>query len=312
MEGKSLLPPQYIQNRIFTIRGMQMMIDRDLAEMYGVETKNLNRAVNRNKDRFPEKFRFQLTVIEWGNLRLQIETSKMGDSLRFQFGTLKKGRGKHRKYLPYVFTEQGVSMLSAVLKSDTAVKVSVLIMNTFVEMRKFLSENASVFYRLDNIEQKQSLYQIESDNKFERLFKALEDKSIKPKQGVFYDGQIYDAYIFISDLIRSSKKSIVLIDNYIDDTVLTFLTKRNKNSSATIYTKEISMQLSLDLKKHNTQYPSIKIIEFRNAHDRFIIIDDKTIYHLGASLKDLGKKWFAFSKMDIAAIEMLNKLDVNG
>jgi hypothetical protein len=178
-------------------------------------------------------------------------------------------------------------------------------------MRKFLSENANVFYRLESIEQKQSLYQIKSDLKFEQLFKALENKSLKPKQGIFYDGQIFDAYTFVSDLIRTANKSIVLIDNYVDDSVLTLLTKRKKRVKASIYSKKISLQLSLDLDKHNAQYPTIEIKEFKNAHDRFIIIDEKTIYHFGASLKDLGKKWFAFSKMDVEAIEMLNKLEVN-
>ena len=180
-------------------------------------------------------------------------------------------------------------------------------MNAFVEMRRFISTNAGIFQRLENIE----LKQLTADKKFEQLLKALEDKSIKPKQGVFYDGQIYDAYTFVSDLIRSANKSIILIDNYVDDTVLTLLAKRKKIITATIYTKKTSKQLTLDLVKHNAQYPSIKIKNFKNAHDRFMIIDDKTIYHFGASLKDLGKKWFAFSKMDVAAVEMINKLEFN-
>lgn len=293
MKSKNLIPVQHIQNRIFTIRGLQVMIDSDLAGMYGVETKNLNLAVKRNVKRFPSIFRFQLTEKEWESLRLQTETSK--------------GKRGGRRYLPYVFTEQGVSMLSAVLKSDTAIDISIQIMNAFVEMRKFISSNAGIFQRLENVEQKQ----LATDEKFEQLFKALEDKSLKSKQGIFYNGQVYDAYTFISDLTRSANKSIVIIDNYIDDTVLTILIKRKKNISATIYTKKISKQLSLDLDKHNEQYPQIKIKEFKDAHDRFIIIDDKIIYHFGASLKDLGKKWFAFTKMDLAAIEMLNKLEGN-
>jgi len=277
------------------------MIDEDLAEMYQVETRVLNQAVKRNVRRFPSSFMFQLTKEEfdiWNNTILKSQI------------VISKGNRGGRRKKPFAFTEQGVSMLSGLLKSDTAIDISIQIMNTFVEMRKFLSENANVFYRLDSIEQKQSIYQIKSNQKFEQIFKALEDKSIKPKHGIFYDGQVYDAYTFISDLIRSSNKSIVLIDNYIDDTVLTLLTKRKKNTSATIYTKIISKQLSLDIDKHNAQYPIIEIKEFKDAHDRFIIIDDKTIYHIGASLKDLGKKWFAFSKMDVAAIEMINKLQL--
>jgi len=218
------------------------MIDSDLAELYGVQTKNLNRAVNRNKERFPEKFRFQLTAEEWENLRFQFGTLKRAhESLRFQNGTLEtdsslrsqiatleKGRGKHRKYLPYVFTEQGVAMLSAVLHSETAVKVSVQIMQAFVEMKKFISTNINIFHRLDTIEKRQIGYQMETDQKFEQIFKALEDKSIKPKQGVFYDGQVFDAYVFIADLIKSAKKSILLIDNYIDESVLQLFTNERK------------------------------------------------------------------------------------
>ncbi len=290
-----------IQNRIFTIRGVQVMLDSDLAEMYGVETKNLNRAVSRNKERFPEKFRFQLTQIELGEYE---------NSLRFHNGTLEKGRGKHRKYLPHVFTEQGVSMLSAVLRSETAVKVSIQIIDTFVKMRKFISQNANLFQRVNNIEQKQiasDIKQLEADNKIAAILDALEDKSIKPKQGVFYDGQVFDAYIFAADLVKSAKKSILLIDNYIDDSILQLFTKRKQNVSVTIYTKNITKILKQDLLKHNSQYPKIEIKKFVKAHDRFLIIDETTVYHIGASLKDLGKKWFAFSKMDMEAMEMITK-----
>ncbi len=292
-----------IQSRIFTNRGVQIMLDRDLAEMYDVSTKRLNEQVRRNIERFPEKFRFQLTQEEYDILRSQIATS----SLISQDATLNKHGG--RRYLPYVFTEQGVSMLSAVLKSGTAIKVSILIMDAFVEMRKFLSENASIFSRLDNIEKKQLSYQIKSDEKFEQVFEALENKSIKPKQGVFYDGQVFDAYIFIADLIKTAEKSILLIDNYIDETVLQLFTKRNKNVSVNIYTKNITKVLKQDLKAHNSQYPNIEIKQFAKAHDRFLIIDETTVYHFGASLKDLGKKWFAFSKMGTKAKEIITLLN---
>lgn len=199
-------------------------------------------------------------------------------------------------------------MLSAVLRSETAVKVSIQIINAFVEMRKFIATNAKVFYRLDNIEKKQLSYQIKSDEKFEQIFKALEDKSIKPKQGVFYDGQVFDAYTFVSDIIRKAKYSILLIDNYIDDTVLTLLSKRKKEVSATIYTRTISKQLKLDLQKHNRQYHKIEVKELTKSHDRFLIIDNTQLYHFGASLKDIGKKWFAFSKMDTKALELITDL----
>lgn len=306
-----------IKTKIYTIRGFQVMLDSDLAELYDVETKNLNRAVNRNSDRFPQNFMFQLTEEEYQSLRSQIVTSSSSSSLRFQIGTLddedslksqfvtlENGRGKHRKYLPYVFTEQGVAMLSAVLRSQTAVQMSIHIINAFVEMRKFISNNALIFQRLDSLEQKQ----FKTDDKIEAILNAIEDKSIKPKQGIFYDGQVYDAYVFISDLIKSASDSIVLIDNYIDDTVLTLLSKRDVKVKVTIYTKNITKQLELDLQKYNEQYPKIELKKFDSSHDRFLLIDEKEVYHIGASLKDLGKKWFAFSKFNIEVLSIMGKL----
>ena len=280
-----------IQNQIFTIRGVQVMVDRDLAEMYNVETRVLNQAVKRNMDRFPESFRFQLTEKEFDHWKSQIVMSiedKMG---------LRK--------LPYVFTEQGVSMLSAVLRSDTAVQVSIAIINAFVEMRKFISYNASVFQRLDNIEIKL----LDTDYKFEKIFKALESKEVIPNQGIFFDGQIFDAYKFASDIICSAKKSIVVIDNYIDDTVLTLLSKKNENVFCTILTKTISEQLKLGVAKFTNQYGQLSVKQFDKSHDRFLIIDNETVYHFGASLKDLGKKWFAFSKMDKDSVTIINEIN---
>ncbi|MCF6358772.1 MAG: ORF6N domain-containing protein [Draconibacterium sp.] len=299
---KKIVYLENIQNRIYTIRGVQVMFDYDLAEIYNVSTKRLNEQVKRNIERFPEKFRFQLTQNEYDTLRSQIATS----TLISQETPLNKHGG--RRYFPYAFTEQGVSMLSTVLKSETAIKVSISIIDAFVEMRKFLSENVNIFSRLDNIEKKQLSYQIKYDEKFEQIFKALENKSIKPKQGIFYDEQIFDAYVFIADLIKTADKSILLIDNYIDETILKLFTKRNKNVSVTIYTKNISEVLRQDLKKHNAQYPKIEVKQFAKAHDRFLIIDEITVYHFGASLKDLGKKWFAFSKMETKATEIVNLL----
>lgn len=285
---QTIVTQETIQNQIFTIRGKQVMLDRDLAILFGVETRNLNKAVNRNITRFPDEFMFQLTDEEFRNLMFQNGTSSWG-------GTRK---------LPYVFAEHGVLMLSSVLKSETAISLSVLIITAFIEMRKFLRNNAEVFVRLENVERKQ----IKTDEKFDEIFDALQNNHLKPKQGIFYDGQVFDAYSFIADLIRDAKNSIVLIDNYVDDTVLRLFTKRNKNVSLLIYTKTIGSQLSLDLQKHNEQYPPVIIKTFNDAHDRFLIVDENTVYHIGASLKDLGKKWFAFSKMEISALDMLVRL----
>lgn len=288
-----------IKNKIYTIRGMQVMLDRDLAELYGVETKNLNRAVNRNSDRFPQNFMFQLTEDEYQNLRFHFGTS----SWVSQNATPNQHGG--RRYLPYVFTEQGVAMLSAVLRSQSAVQMSIHIINAFVEMRRFISNNALIFQRLDSLEQKQS----KTDEKVEAILNAIEDKSIKPKQGIFYDGQVYDAYLFVLDLIKSAKESIILIDNYIDESVLTLLSKRDAKVKATIYTKNITKQLELDLQKYNAQYPNIELKKFDSSHDRFLLIDKSEVYHIGASLKDLGKKWFAFSKLDRGVLNILEKLE---
>lgn len=302
-----IIDNQTIQSKIYTIRGVQVMLDEDLAVLYGVETKNLNKAVNRNMDRFPEKFRFQLTQEEYDNLKFQIGTSSLNASLRSQFVTLEKQHGG-RRYLPYVFTEQGVSMLSAVLRSKTAIEVSIKIIDTFVNMRKFLSQNASLFTRIDSIEKRQISYEIKNDTKVDAILNAIEEKGTPQKQHIFYDGQIFDAYLFVSDIIKSAKSSIKLIDNYIDESTLVLFTKRDTKVDMKIYTKTISKQLKLDLEKHNAQYPKIDIEIFDLSHDRFLIIDEKDIYHFGASLKDLGKKWFAVSRMDINSFDILGKL----
>lgn len=285
---------QQIENRIFNIRGEQVMLDSDLAEMYQVETKVLNQAVSRNMDRFPDDFMMQLTQEEWDNLRTQIATT----SLRSQNVTLNNNRGKHRKYLPFVFTEQGVSGLSGVLKSETATKMHVAIMRTFIGLRKLISNNQLVVHRLDSIERKQ----LETDQKFEQVFKALESKDIIPNQGVFFDGQVFDAYELASKIIRSAKKSIVLIDNYMDESTLIHLNKKNEKVKVNLLTKNISKQLALDVKKANEQYGNFETKIFDKSHDRFLIIDHSEIFHLGASLKDLGKKWFAFSKLDKGSV----------
>ena len=240
-----------IENKIYTIRGLQVMLDTDLAELYRVETKVFNQSVKRNRDRFPSNFMFQLTDEEFRNLRSQIVTSSPRsqivtlddkDSSRSHFAISKEHGG--RRYLPYVFTEHGVSMLSAVLRSQMAIEISIQIINAFVQMRKFILNNASIFQRLDSLEQKQ----FKTNEKVELILGAIEVKSAKPQQGIFYEGQIYDAYVFASDLVKSAKENIVLIDNYIDDTVLTLFSK-NQNIKIIIYTNNISKQLQLDLQK---------------------------------------------------------------
>lgn len=310
MSKQVIVPMEHLQKMIFTIRDVQVMVDSDLAAVYDVETRVFNQAVKRNIERFPDSFRFQLTEEEFENLKFQSSTSSSAEVLRSQIVTLETGRGKHRKYLPYVFTEQGVSMLSAVLRSETAVKVSIQIINAFVEMRKFIQHNANIFARLDSVERRQIAFESDTEKNFEKVFQALEAGD-PPKQGIFYGGQVYDANAFVADLVRKAKNGLVLIDNYVDDSALTLFSKRKKGVTATIYTKAISKQLALDLKKHNKQYPPITIETFKDAHDRFLIIDEKEIYHIGASLKDLGKKWFAFSKFETEAVEMLRKLGGN-
>ena len=273
---------------IMSIRDTQVMVDRDLAFLYGVDTKVLNQAVKRNISRFPERYRFQLSDVEKDELVTNCD----------RFKTL-----KHSSTTPYVFTEQGISMLSTVLRSQTAIDVSIRIMDAFVAMRHFLANNAQVFQRLANIE----YHQIETDRRIDEVFKRL-DANTQLQQGIFYDGQVFDAYQFVCDLVRKAKNSIVLIDNYVDDTVLTLLDKRADNVAATIYTQHISQQFQLDINRHNTQYPAINVEHFSRAHDRFLLIDDD-VYHIGASIKDLGKKWFAFTLMqDITTTELINKI----
>ena len=290
---------EHIENKIFQFRGVHVMVDYHLSELYGVETKRLNEQVKRNKKRFPESFMFQLSQSEWENLRSQIATTIPSTDLRSQFATAK------RRTLPYAFTEQGVSMLSSVLNSDEAIEISIQIMQAFVSMRKFLLQNASVFQRLDQVE----LRLLQTDEKFDRVFKALEAGRPEPDKGIFFDGQVFDAYSFMSALIKKAQKELILIDNYIDESVLTLLTKRRNGVQATLYTKSISKSLQLDLEKHNAQYPKITLKTFTQSHDRFLLIDQSELYHLGASLKDLGKKWFAFSRMDSLSALVLNQLN---
>ena len=270
-----------IERRIYVVRGTQVMIDLDLASLYGVENRSLRQTVRRNIDSFPDDFMFTLTNDEANELIT---------------------RGVSQSVIPpgyntggaemFAFTEHGVAMLATVLKSAKARMISIEIMRAFVAMRHFLLSNAQVFQRLDRIE----LKQLETDHKIEQVFEKLEEKAITPKQGIFFDGQIYDAYEFVCGLIKGAKTRIVLIDNYVDDSVLTMLDKRETGVSATVYTQKISPQFQLDINKHNAQYSAIEVKEFTKSHDRFLILDNQ-VYLIGASLKDLGKKWFAVSLM---------------
>ena len=279
-----------IDERIFNIRGVQIMIDKDLAALYGVETKQLNRAVKRNIERFPEDFMFQLTKEE---------------CLRCQIGTLNPGQGQHMKYLPYAFTEYGIAMISGVLRSETAIAANIRIMRTFANMRKMIAHDNNVIRRVEileyhHLEMNQRIDR--TDDRVEVILKKMEKET--PVQGIFFDGQIYDAYTFVADLIRKAARRIVLIDNYIDDTVLTMLSKRANGVEAIVYTGKVSRQLQLDIDKYNAQYPPVEIRTFSKAHDRFLIIDD-AVYLIGASIKDLGKKWFGFTLMENTDAEEL-------
>ena len=271
-----------IDERIYSVRGRQVMIDRDLALLYGVETKQLNRAVKRNIERFPDDFMFQLTAIECS---------------RCQIGTLNITQGQNLKYMPYAFTEYGIAMLSGILRSETAIKANIRIMRVFANMRKIIA-GKGMFKRIENLEYHQLEMSQRIDNtndKIEQILQKLENET--PTQGIFFDGQIYDAYSFVAELVRKATNRIVLIDNYIDDTVLTLLSKRAAGVEVTIYTGKITKQLQLDIDRHNAQYPAIEVRTFSKAHDRFLIIDNE-VYLIGASIKDLGKKWFGFTLME--------------
>ena len=269
------------------------MIDRDLAELYGVETKRLNEQVRRNTERFPSNFMFQLNESEFEFLRSQFATSKT------------ETRGG-RQYLPYVFTEQGVAMLSAVLKSDTAVQTSIMIMEAFVALRRFAQTNSQIFQRLDFMEKRQitsELHQLESDRKIDELFDKMDRYKIEDKQGIFFQGQIFDAYAKFESFIAKAEKEIVLIDNYVDLTVLERFAKKKTGVKVTIHTSPKTKITPLDIQKFNEQYPVLVLKYTEKIHDRFLIIDNKILYHIGASLKDLGKKCFAFEILDSSWIQ---------
>ena len=292
----SILEENSIRSKIHLIRGQQVMLDRDLAELYLVETKALNQAVKRNIERFPENFMFQLNDTEFENWRSQFVTSN-SDKM-----------GLRRP--PYAFTEQGVAMLSAVLKSETAIKASIQIMTVFVEMRHFLTANSQLFQRLDFIEKHQiesDVHQKETDKKVDELFSLMDKYNIKETQGIFFQGQIFDAYAKFESFLATAKKEIILIDNYVDLSILQRLAKKKKGVNVNIYTDPKTKLTAQDIQTFNAQYPTLTVNHTTKTHDRFLIIDNATIYHIGASLKDLGKKCFGFSILDSSFIPMVLK-----
>ena len=284
----------FIESKIHYIRHLQVIIDKDLAELYDVSTKALNQAVKRNIERFPSEFMFQLNSYEFDSLRSQIVTSNQ------------KGG---RRYLPYAFTEQGVAMLSAVLRSDRAVRISIQIINAFIQMRRFLSGRSNIYNKINLIESDLKSYQQETDFKLNQIFDIINQNKLIPNYGIFYEGQIFDAYKFVVDIIKSAKKSITLIDNYVDETILYLFAKNADLDRIRIFTKILKKDLKKDIEKYNSQYQNLEIYEFELSHDRFLIIDEQYIYHIGASIKDLGKRWFAFSKMDNKVINIVEKID---
>lgn len=281
-QNNNIISQSEIEGLILTIRGLQVLIDRDLAELFGVKTKRLNEQVKRNIERFPSDFCFQLNDLEFENWRSQFATSnsdKMGV-----------------RRAPYAFTEQGVAMLASILKSETAIMASIKIMRAFVAMRRFITQNANIFMRIDHLEK----HQVETDEKIDAILDKMDQKSSKqlPEQ-IFPTGCVWDAWTYVADLVRSAKNRIILIDNFVDDRVLSMLTKRSEGVTATIHTR-YNEQFLTDLKKHNTQYPEIEFVQLaQRNHDRFLIVDDK-LYLLGASLKDIGTGLCAVTEMAIA------------
>ena len=270
-----------IKSKIHIIRNQKVMFDFELAEIYGYSTKRLNEQVRRNKNRFPSEFMFRLTAEEYEYLRSQNATSSEDNA------------HGGRRYMPYVFTEQGIAMLSAVLKSDIAVEVSVKIMNSFVEMRNFLLSNREMFARLDRVE----LKQLETDKKLEKVFNYIATNT-EVKQNIFFDGQIYDAFSFIVGLVKKAKKEIILIDNYVDVNTLNILCKKNQGVDVTITTAGKGSLSTKDVTKFNAQYPKLSVKTTMDFHDRFLIIDKAEVYHIGASIKDAGKKSFGITKIE--------------
>ena len=295
------ISPEMVRRRIITIRGVQVLLDRDLAELYGVSTGALNQAVKRNSNRFPDRFMFQLSEEEFKNWKSQIVISNLSKA------TVRMGLRKR----PFVFTEHGVAMLASVLRSETAVRVSLAIIDAFIAMRRLLIANAEVFKRIETVERRQIVDQAQNEERFKKVFKALDEKK-EMVQGIFYDGQLWDARALVQKLVSSAKRSLILIDNWATSATLDFFAKKRKGVKVTIitsghYRKNVPQhQISnADIEAFNGQYPKLTVRYSESFHDRFLIIDDKELYLIGASLKDLGHKCFGFTKMDVAEIRRI-------
>ncbi len=291
-----------IKSMIYIVRNQQVMIDNDLAMLYQVETRTLNQAVKRNITRFPERFCFQLTREEYKNLKSQFVISSLKS----------EGNGYGgRRTLPYVFTEQGIAMLSSVLRSEVAIQTSIRIMDTFVEMRHFIANNAMLFERISNVELRQLEYQKQTEEKLEQIFEYISEHE-EASQKVFFDGQIYDAFSLIVNLIQKAKKEITLIDGYVDVGTLNLLFKKNANVFVTVYTQKQTRLTKADVENFNAQYPTLEVKYTKIFHDRFLILDRETAYHVGASLKDAGKKCFGINLIQDTRIikDILQRLEL--
>jgi len=268
-----------VLTRIFTIRGADVILDFDLARIYGVSTSRLNEQVKRNLHRFPNTFCFQMSPEElrdWMSQNAISNSEKMG-----------------MRKLPFLFTEYGVAMVSSVLRTTIAVEVSIHIIQSFIDLKNARLKGELLVSRISNVEQ----MLLTHDRQIQEVYQQIKGLDIQ-KCGIFFNDQIFDAYVFSSNLLKKAKKSIVLIDNYVDETTLLQLSKRGKGVDCVVYTGRLTNALQLDLERHNSQYAPIEIRLLKHVHDRFLLIDEKNMYHLGASLKDLGKRWFAFSSPD--------------
>ena len=294
----SILEENSIRSKIHIIRGQQVMLDFDLAEIYGYSTKAFNQQVKNNIERFDDDFRFQLSDTEV----TELSRSKFLTSMQT------KGIKGGRTYNPYVFTEQGIYMLMTVLKGDLAVTQSKMLIRTFKEMKHFIQNNSHIFVELDDIKKhllESDLHHKETDKKVQELFSLMDKYNIKETQGIFFQGQIFDAYAKFESFLAAAKKEIILIDNYVDLSILQRLAKKKKGVTVTIYTDPKTKLTAQDIQTFNAQYPTLTVIHTTKTHDRFLIIDKSTIYHIGASLKDLGKKCFCFSILDPSFIPMI-------
>lgn len=285
-----ILDENDLKNKIYTIRGVQVMLDSDLAEIYGYETKRFNEQVKNNIERFDEDFRFQLSQDEVDVLRSKFSTTNISTMSRS---------------LPYAFTEQGIYMLMTVLKGELAVKQSKTLIRLFKQMKDFVLTNSQLFAEIDSIKKhliESDLHHKENDKRIDELFTLMDKYKIEERQGIFFQGQIFDAYAKFESFIQSAKKEIVLIDGYVDLTVLERLAKKKKGVNVLLYTDSKTKITNLDVQKFNAQYPTLTLNFTSKMHDRFLIIDNSVLYHIGASLKDLAKKCFAFEILDSSLI----------